>query len=155
MIVMRKLCARCDQLVRLPSFRPEPRMMTGLTSYCKPCRSAHTKELYHKNPERSRALNRERMQRNYSPVKRRVQVMQMLYGVTPDQYAGLLLAQDGRCAICATGTPGGRGNWHVDHDHDSGKVRGLLCTNCNVGLGMFKDDIERMRAAIAYLDKHA
>jgi hypothetical protein len=79
-----------------------------------------------------------------------------LYGLTVDQYDTLLQAQNGRCAICSSDKPGGRGkHWHVDHCHDQGHVRGLLCRACNTGLGVFKDDPALLRAAIAYLKKGA
>lgn len=80
---------------------------------------------------------------------------QYLYGLTPEQYAEMLAEQEGRCAICRIGTPGGRGGWHVDHDHATGMVRGLLCHNCNLALGNFKDDVTRLRAAVAYLEAHS
>jgi hypothetical protein len=73
------------------------------------------------------------------------------YGITVDDYDALFASQAGRCAICSTDSPGGRGRFHVDHDHATGEVRGLLCTNCNAGLGQFKDDPDRLGAAIRYL----
>lgn len=60
--------------------------------------------------------------------------------------------QGHRCAICRTDAPGGKGGFHVDHCHDAGVVRGLLCHHCNVALGNFKDDVELLRAAVAYLE---
>jgi hypothetical protein len=81
---------------------------------------------------------------------------QYLYGVTPDQYEQMMLGQDGRCAICRSEEWPGKGNRpHVDHDHATGKVRGLLCGKCNVGLGNLDDDPARLRAAAAYLEAHA
>jgi hypothetical protein len=74
-----------------------------------------------------------------------------LYGITSEQYAALLEQQGDRCAICRTDTPGGKGGWHVDHDHAIGRVRGLLCHYCNLALGNFKDDPTRLRAALEYL----
>lgn len=59
--------------------------------------------------------------------------------------------QMGRCAICST--PFDEDRPHVDHDHESGKVRGLLCSLCNPGLGFFKDDPELLEAAVRYLDR--
>lgn len=81
------------------------------------------------------------------------------HGVTLDQYDALLAAQGGGCAICGSTNPRGRGRFHVDHDHACcpGKkscgscVRGLLCGNCNPGLGAFGDDPDRLLAAAAYL----
>lgn len=74
-----------------------------------------------------------------------------LYGITPEEYAALLDRQLGRCAICRADSAGGRGGWHVDHDHNTGKVRGLLCHSCNLGLGHLKDDPALLRAAMEYL----
>lgn len=79
------------------------------------------------------------------------------YGITQEQFDSMLLAQDGLCAICK-GPPGSRA-FHVDHDHAccsgakscGGCVRGLLCFGCNAGLGMFRDEPERLLSAIEYL----
>lgn len=81
------------------------------------------------------------------------------FGLTVEAYEALLDAQGHRCAICRTDEPGGVGRWHVDHDHgccpgqrSCGKcIRGLLCSECNLGLGKFRDDPERLCAALAYL----
>jgi hypothetical protein len=80
-------------------------------------------------------------------------------GLTPEQYDTLLANQKYRCTICRTDTPGGRGRFHVDHDHTCcpgttacGKcVRGLLCHHCNLGLGNFRDDPTRLTLAAEYL----
>ena len=61
---------------------------------------------------------------------------------------------DGTCKICGTATPSGpKKTWCLDHDHKTGKARGVLCTSCNIGLGMFDDNIEIMGMAIEYLLK--
>lgn len=60
-------------------------------------------------------------------------------------------AQGGKCAICKSA---GSGKLHVDHCHESGKVRQLLCNTCNGGLGLFKDNPELMRVAAQYVEKH-
>jgi predicted nucleic acid-binding Zn ribbon protein len=78
---------------------------------------------------------------------------QYLYGITPAEYVALLESQGGRCAVCRTDVPGGKGGWHVDHDHATGRVRGVLCNNCNQGLGRFMDDPTRLRAALGYLER--
>ncbi len=80
------------------------------------------------------------------------------YGITPEQYDELLALQRGVCAICGQPERSKTRNGHVkalavDHDHETGEVRGLLCDNCNRGLGHFKDDAERLAAAVAYLRK--
>lgn len=78
-----------------------------------------------------------------------------LYGLSPKQYAAMLAEQDGRCAICRTDEWRGKDNApHVDHDHDSKYVRGILCGGCNNGLGSFGDDPARLRAAADYLERN-
>lgn len=69
------------------------------------------------------------------------------YGITSVAFHNLWSRQGGKCKICkeVPSTP------HVDHDHKTGKVRGLLCASCNLGLGHFKDDTVRLRAAVRYL----
>lgn len=76
------------------------------------------------------------------------------WGITRDQYQSLVQAQGGRCAICgSTETRDKRnGRWNVDHDHATGRIRGLLCALCNRGLGQLRDDPDLLRAALAYLD---
>lgn len=77
---------------------------------------------------------------------------------TADEYRAFAEAQNSRCAICG-GVEGHRSRYGkvcrlaVDHDHRTGQVRGLLCNNCNRGLGRFKDSIENLQAAIRYLKR--
>jgi hypothetical protein len=78
------------------------------------------------------------------------------YGLSPGDYEQMLAAQDGRCAICG-GTQGradSDGALVVDHDHETGRVRALLCGLCNVGLGSMREDPAILRAAIQYLERH-
>jgi hypothetical protein len=77
--------------------------------------------------------------------------MRQKYKISPAEYEMLVKAQGDRCAICGTDKPGGKGRWHIDHCHDTGAIRRLLCTCCNPGLGFFKHDIVRLQAAIDYL----
>lgn len=80
------------------------------------------------------------------------------YGMTPEDYENLVAAQGDRCAICRGSHRGANGSenysWCVDHSHSTGKVRGLLCSDCNMGLGRFGDNPETLSAAAAYLTLH-
>lgn len=73
------------------------------------------------------------------------------YKLTLEQYDSLLEAQDGACAMCDTSDPLGQGNFHVDHCHETGAIRGLLCHACNTGLGLLGDSIQEARRR---LDKY-
>lgn len=104
--------------------------------------------------EKERAANRERARvrwqdpdyRAKSNAARLKTHRRLKYGLTDAEYSHLLVEQDGLCAICyeepAT---------HVDHDHVTGEVRGILCRSCNLGIGHLRDDVELLRAAIEYL----
>jgi hypothetical protein len=77
------------------------------------------------------------------------------YGIDVDEYKRLIVLQNNRCAICGTEEAGGPyESFKVDHCHDSLKVRGLLCQNCNLGLGHFKDNTEFLQKAIEYLNEN-
>tara|TARA_R110002020_G_C15769341_1_gene727985 strand:- start:41 stop:286 length:246 start_codon:yes stop_codon:yes gene_type:complete len=80
-----------------------------------------------------------------------------MYGITIDQYEEMLAAQEGCCSICkihVSTLPGRFGVLHVDHNHETGKVRELLCHKCNVGIGMFKEDPKILAKVLDYLKKH-
>jgi hypothetical protein len=76
------------------------------------------------------------------------------FGIGNDDVIAMVKKQRG-CAICHAQMPGGRGDWHVDHDHVSNATRGILCAQCNVGLGHFGDDIKRLESAVEYLKHYA
>lgn len=82
---------------------------------------------------------------------KRIDAVRKTYGLSQAEFELLITLQNNLCAIC-----GGKDDGKVlciDHDHQTGKVRGLLCHNCNVGLGNFKDKPQILEAAIAYLHK--
>ena len=79
------------------------------------------------------------------------------YGITLDEYEELLSKQDSKCAICGIDNNGKYRNkpraFAVDHCHSTGKIRGLLCSDCNTGIGLLKDNINYLQLAIKYLNK--
>jgi hypothetical protein len=80
------------------------------------------------------------------------------YGLTPESFDELLKSQGGVCAICGSSDHGGAARttrFCVDHCHQTGKTRGLLCHKCNRGIGLLNDDISNLQNAILYLQKHA
>jgi uncharacterized Zn finger protein (UPF0148 family) len=109
------------------------------------------------NPERAREIwNKSNRKRLADPVyiaRKRVEAVFRKYGLTPEQLAEMIAAQDGKCAICG-GPPRGPGDrLHIDHCHESGMVRGLLCGKCNTLLGLADHEPERFLAAVRYLTK--
>jgi hypothetical protein len=86
----------------------------------------------------------------YDGRRKQDQHMRNRYGISLEQYEILLEVQDHKCAICKDECLSGR-NLAVDHCHESGRVRGLLCVNCNIGLGNFRDSSKLLMQAIDYL----
>lgn len=74
-------------------------------------------------------------------------------GCTPEQWASIVRRQRGKCAICGA-EPRGCRRLDLDHSHKTGKLRGLLCSSCNRGIGFLKDSILLLSSAITYLERH-
>ena len=107
----------------------------------------------HKDEIKARAKAWSR-QNPIDPEQRRRHLLKTRYSLTIEQYDDMLKAQDGGCKICGTDRPGKKGRFHIDHNHSTGEVRGLLCHYCNVSLGGFKDNPDLLRAAATYVEKH-
>lgn len=102
-----------------------------------------------------RKLNPDYEKQHRDHEKVREEAWRRRYGITRADYNNMLAAQKSCCAICGT-TEIGRGHthFHVDHNHATGKVRGLLCDKCNRGLGYFNDAANILKAAYLYLEKY-
>ena len=137
---MEKTCPSCEIPLPLASFAINKSGRVGQArAYCKPCSVQKHKLRRQQNPEH--VLNIERK----SKFKRQ-------YGISLEQYDEMLQNQGYGCAICGTKKPSERTKYFaVDHCHDTSKVRGLLCTKCNRGLGLFNDKTDALQKAIKYL----
>jgi hypothetical protein len=111
---------------------------------------ANERDRYHNNRETRLANNQRWCEENkeYANASRR----QRLYGLTADQYQSLVTAHDNQCAICSAAAPESK-SLDIDHNHQTSKVRGLLCRRCNVGIGIFEDNPELLKQAIQYLER--
>jgi dCTP deaminase len=112
----------------------------------------------HKDPEKNREYKREWAQRQRDHQRtdgtRRDYMLRIRYGISEAEWDQMFDRQGQRCAICKCQEPKSKVGWHTDHDHDSGEIRGILCENCNRGLGMYEHDISFLRRAAAYLGIH-
>jgi hypothetical protein len=125
-----KRCPDCGEMKPLEDFPRNKNSKDGRHTYCKPCHNARGRETVQRLHGNSRHYH----------LKRRD-------GIGADEFDELVRLQGGVCAICGRPDPE-----HVDHDHETGEVRGILCFNCNGGLGQFHDSIEFLQAAAASLD---
>lgn len=128
-----KTCSMCREDLPLDSFHKAPKSALGVHTYCKPCRSEYRRK-------------------KYDPVAVKRHGLKTKYGLTLEDYEEMLEAQGGGCLIC--GSKGGERGLAVDHSHETGKVRGLLCLNCNAGIGNLRDDVELLKKAIKYLERN-
>lgn len=123
---------------------------------CKECQRAQSTANYHRNTERYSAYNSAKYSGNKAAYRDRA--LRRKFSITLEQYNQMWEAQNGLCAICGEGESVGRNGVRnqlaVDHNHETGMVRSLLCSNCNQGLGRFKDELRLVRLAVAYLEGH-
>lgn len=139
-------CTKCGLTVEdekdLSLFSKDKSKPTGYRNQCKNCRSIIASKWKTKNLEKDGRV------RANGHLRRR-------YGITLDDYDKMLAKQNGKCAICnGTYISEGKTRFSVDHCHTTSKVRGLLCNNCNSGIGKFNEDIETMKKAIEYIIMH-
>jgi len=153
-----RTCSDCKEPKPETDFwAPKKIIRNGRTYYsryafCKSCGSIRQRAKYTPERERRYRANRYRADPDYK-VK---QHLSHNYGITLDQYEALLAKQNGICAICGTDKPGNRPSatrFHIDHCHSTGEIRGLLCGNCNAGIGRFADSPIRLEAAARYLQE--
>jgi hypothetical protein len=118
-----------------------------MKQYAKTSRVKHRDAMRAYDAEWKRRWRREHPERS-SEIKWAWEVKRK-FGMTRERFAEMLANQDGLCAICRGDNKARR--LHIDHDHTTGEIRGLLCNNCNLLLGHALDSAERLTAAIAYL----
>ena len=158
-----KTCSKCGETKALEGFYVRPRCRDGYSNQCRKCEIQQNRTWRQGAGVKDRLNEMARARGPRSTEEIRRNRLWTWHKLTTDQYEAILARQGGACAICGTTDPGGRGGFHVDHDHaccpnprSCGQcVRGLLCSRCNPMLGMAKDDVETLRAAVAYLDNAA
>lgn len=113
--------------------------------------SEYQKDYREKN--RIRLLNNAKKRREENPDKVKSKLLEWYYGITIEDYNNLFVKQNGKCAICGKHQSELKKKLSVDHNHDTNKVRGLLCPECNFGLGKFKDNKQLLISASQYLTR--
>lgn len=130
-----KVCKQCGKEGSLDLFQKDITKKDKVRPECKECTAANRKK-------------------RYSPVVNRKNNMQKNFGKgILETYKHLFDLQGGVCAICQSPENGRYAHLSVDHNHDTGKIRGLLCNNCNRGIGLLKDDPKILEQAKEYIEK--
>ena len=135
------------------------------TKYCKSCDTTKPIDDFYLRNKTSmvrhstcKECDKKRVKENHDPVAYRNAELQRRYGITQQDYEVMIAEQNKQCAICNTTEPGGRHNrgyFVVDHCHTTGKVRKLLCNNCNTALGLVGDNVDTLHKMINYLGINA
>lgn len=167
---MLKTCTGCKVEKSLDCFTKRKSGADGINSKCRECTSAANRAAYALNAEKRRNRMAEFRKSNPDAVKnwrkianvrrankQSIDSLFRLYGVTKEQYNEILERQNGKCAICLSESSNqiNMTRLVLDHCHDTGKPRGLLCNRCNTGLGMFRDRVETVLKAVDYLRSFA
>lgn len=143
-----KQCYTCKEVKPLDAYTMSRENKDGLKGSCRPCRSRQSHEYQKKHVDATR-----KSRRKYN--------LKSKFGLDAEWYYETLEKQGGCCDICGDKqnttritelTPNPR--FAVDHNHDTGKVRGLLCCRCNRALGLFEDNTDSIERAIDYLERH-
>lgn len=146
---MKKYCNKCKTEKDLSEFYPRKnRGNNAVRSNCKTCCREQLDKL--KKWEYSTLTSEQKTRRQQIYRKHN---LKKKYSISLEQYNLLLQEQEGCCGICGTNDPKGKFNtFVVDHNHKTGKVRGLLCNRCNLVLGLLKDDIDVIGNILEYLE---
>lgn len=141
-------CCRCKQVKTRPEFSII-RLLKWSSHWCKDCCRVYGRQKYARDKHTKYGTAKKRQGKNSKLL--------LNFGINLDQFESMLAKQGHCCAICNAKFSEmfkREGGAQVDHDHETGAVRGLLCGCCNRAIGQFKDNIETLRSAAQYLESH-
>lgn len=145
-----RVCTLCQTLQPFENFNKHSK--GKLRTECKTCSKTKNKKYYSQNRDKIKKQVKEKSSFNKEKIQNAK--LQNKFGITLKDKENLFEKQGRCCAICKTKENVVNRGWDVDHCHDTGKVRGILCSNCNRGLGLFGDDPSVVLNAFEYLKKH-
>jgi hypothetical protein len=151
-----KVCATCGVTKPEEAFRLRKSVATGKdyrVSKCRTCHQVNGLAWRRANPQKVRTYNeKQRAKRgDINRLAARESHFRRKFGITIAERDAMLAAQGGSCLICMTTTPKGKG-WCVDHDHKTGRIRGILCAHCNVFIGFCRESVIVLERAITYIE---
>lgn len=160
-----RLCSTCKTRKPIAEFGLLSSSPDGISLRCKSCTRASGVNSRYRNLDAVRAKEREEYPAMYAKNREKLlrragrDRLATRYGMTIEKRQEMFDAQGGLCPICdrimqIPDGPRPKIVANIDHDHSTGKIRGLLCQSCNTGLGLFSDDTNRLAAAIRYLEHH-
>ena len=150
-----KICSKCKIEKSLEEFEKSKGGLDNVRGDCRDCHISKSMEIYYKHKRGEPLIPKVSKYTTGNPTERiRSMHLQLTYGITIAEYEQIFYSQEGCCAICGKHQSEFKKRLHVDHDHKTGIVRGLLCSQCNHGIGNFEDSTDLLIKAVNYLDKH-
>jgi hypothetical protein len=147
---MLKTCTKCNTAQEISQYPKHSGYKDGHSTWCRKCLRVQADSWRLNNIERYNAVCRKRSPRYYR--RKANDKFKDRYGITIEQYEQMSIDQNDRCAICNKHKDDNlKSKLFVDHDHVSSIIRGLLCSDCNTGLGRFHDSIGLLTKTINYL----
>lgn len=161
---MIKKCTKCKQEFPVDNFCRDSQKSDGLSSHCKACRKKQRDKYYKENkekciqscynwqknnPEKRAAIAKRHREKN--KYRWYLYCLKSRLGLSEEQVQSVIDKANNSCEICGKSEEQNGKRLSIDHCHSTKEVRGLLCDNCNTGLGMFKDNITSLQNAIKYL----
>lgn len=151
-LIRKKKCSDCKKEKEISQFYIRRISPDGYGVYCKTCDNKKSAEYRKKNDKEIKV--RRKIFRDNNKELLRFRKLKSKRGITKEQYEELLKSQNYRCAICSKKAEDHYRPLALDHDHTTGKIRGILCDNCNRCLGLLKDNKIILQKALEYLDKY-
>lgn len=149
-----RICRLCGEEKSLLSFHRDQKGRNGRSSRCSVCAYANTKKWVSENKDKVRNYFSQYGKTDKNKKYKCDWALRKAHGITITDYDRMSEEQDNLCAICL-GEPKCRdGRFRVDHDHEHGNIRALLCNGCNTGIGSFREDTSLLEKAIEYLRRH-
>lgn len=147
-----KICKICKEGKKLFDFNKHLNNKDLHRNECRGCQKIASDKRYTERGDEYREKRREWTRNNPKTIHHHH--LKTKFGISREDYELMFKEQGGKCAICKTTKTGRTKNFAVDHNHETGAVRSLLCTTCNTGIGHLKDDPALLRAAADYLERH-
>lgn len=165
---MEKICKRCETAKNLSDFKKKKSGKFGITAICKSCEKKIRSSEEYRSKERSRInantelkekrnkdsnlWKKKNKSKNFKTQKN--WFLKKLYGITLEQYNLMFTSQEGKCAICERHQSILQNSLAVDHNHDNGEIRKLLCSDCNTALGLAKENPDLLIKMAEYINSY-
>lgn len=148
------VCTKCKETKTRVEMSLDASRRDGISSWCKLCRAVSSRKWGQNNPDKVKEQSKQKRLKPFNPTQARDYILKYRYDLSLEDYNNKLKNQNYSCAICKRDSREMTYYLHVDHNHTTGKVRGLLCSPCNTYLGYIRDNPEVYHNGLTYLEAY-